>query len=68
MVANGASPAAVLGRLQRAEAELAEERRKRLKAEHQLAGTRSALSRLKAAVLRQRAFDAERLADPPSQH
>jgi hypothetical protein len=71
MAANGTSAAAVFGRLARAEAELAAERQKRLKAEHQLAGTRSALSRLKMAILRQRADDALRLAaldPPPSTH
>jgi hypothetical protein len=65
---NGTNPAAVLGRLARAEKELEAERAKRRHAEQQLAGTRSALSRLKAVILRQRAEDAARLADPPSRH
>jgi hypothetical protein len=59
---------ALAARVQRLESELQIERTRRIKVEQQLAGTRSALSRLKAVILRQRADDAERLAGPPSTH
>jgi hypothetical protein len=62
MAANGASAAAVLGRLARAERDLEAERVKRRRAEHQLAGSRSAIKKLQVVIARQRVADAARRA------
>jgi hypothetical protein len=61
MQQNGSNgPAALLGRLARTEQALEAERSKRRHAEQQLAGTRSALVRLQAVVLKQKAAAAVR--------
>jgi hypothetical protein len=62
MAQNGGNAAALVARLARVEAELSEERHKRRRAEQQVAGLRSAISRMQAQRLRQEAAETERRA------
>ena len=56
-----------VARLRRAEAELARERARRLKAEAEVGGLRSTVARMRALVLRTRAEEAERVAGKDGQ-
>jgi hypothetical protein len=56
-----------VARLRKAEAELALERALRMKAQAEVGGLRSAVTRMRALVLRQRAQQAERAAGPGGQ-
>jgi hypothetical protein len=56
-----------VARLRRAEAELARERARRLKAEAEVGGLRSTVARMRALVLRARAEEAERVAGKDGQ-